>query len=277
MNERLNDRAVAERLPRWGVLVIESHHGPEFTMDWRTHPFIKVVYVLRGGGTFHLGNRDDLFATGDVVVVAPGVRNRIVDAPGSASSLYVACVARSHLKFDTTIIDRIHTRVIHGDGHFASRVATLLRRMVHSQDNTSPDRPIAMVADAMKLIQLTASRPESSPRRDKNAGDLLQDVGRYIETLPTRFFEDTTIDEVALSLGMSRRSFTDAFQKLTGETWLTYVRRLAIQHARSRLSETELPIVSIAFECGFNDLSTFYRQFKSQCGVSPAKYRTQSK
>ncbi len=91
--KKLTDRALPERLPTWGVLVLESHHSPEFTMDWRTHPFVKVVYVLSGKGMFHLGNQTEHFSTGDVIVVAPGTRNRIEDDPSSASSLYVCCIA----------------------------------------------------------------------------------------------------------------------------------------------------------------------------------------
>ncbi|MEM6474364.1 MAG: AraC family transcriptional regulator, partial [Planctomycetota bacterium] len=82
-----------------------------------------------------------------------------------------------------------------------------------------------------------------------------------------------TIDDAAGSIGLSRRAFTSLFQKLTGTTWLVYVRRLAINHAKHQLAQTELSIASVAFEAGFNDLSTFYRQFKSQVGMSPKQYR----
>ena len=72
---------------------------------------------------------------------------------------------------------------------------------------------------------------------------------------------------------MPRRTFTKLFAEETGTTWLRRVRELAIGHAKTRLRSSDLPIASVAFECGFNDLSTFYRQFKSQVGVSPAAYR----
>ena len=121
MKRKLTDQALPERLPTWGVLVLESHHSPEFTMEWRTHPFVKVVYVLSGKGTFHLGQRTEPFSTGDVIVVAPGTRNRIEDDPGSAPSLYVCCIAKSLLRFDSDAVDWLATRVIRGDGHFANR------------------------------------------------------------------------------------------------------------------------------------------------------------
>lgn len=278
MTKRLTDRALPERLPAWGVLLLESHHSPQFTMDWRTHPFVKIVYVLCGSGTFYLDGKKTSFSGGDVISVAPGIRNRIEDDPAEASSLYVCCIAKSVLRFDGDLVDRIRTGTVRGDGHFANRVSGTLRRMVHTQDSQAADRPIAMVLDALRLVQWiiesrTGSKQSQRPQVVGPEDSIDESVRRYIDSLPARFFEHASIDQAAASLGISRRSFTDAFARQTGQTWLTYVRGLAIDHARRRLAETNLPIVSVAFECGFNDLSTFYRQFKSQCGQSPARYR----
>jgi AraC family L-rhamnose operon regulatory protein RhaS len=95
----------------------------------------------------------------------------------------------------------------------------------------------------------------------------------YVARLAMEFYEASTIDAAATSIGMSRRTFTKLFQEVTGSTWLAHVRKLAINHARHQLAQTNLSIASVAFECGFNDLSTFYRQFKSQVGVAPKSYR----
>jgi hypothetical protein len=137
MKPPLTDRALQEQLPSWGVLVLESHHSPEFTMEWRTHPFVKVVYVLRGSGSFFLGKKEESFADGDVIVVPPGTRNRIVDDPTSAASLYVCCVARSLMRFDPNLVAQLPCRVLRREGHFANRVASVFRRMVHDQQSST--------------------------------------------------------------------------------------------------------------------------------------------
>jgi AraC family L-rhamnose operon regulatory protein RhaS len=276
LKRKLTDRALPERLPTWGILLLESHHSPEFTMDWRTHPFVKVVYVLSGKGTFHLGNQSEPFSTGDVIVVAPGTRNRIEDDPSSASSLYVCCIAKSLLRFDSDLVQRLATHVFRGDGHFANRVASILRRMVHAQEVETPTRSVALVADAMKLIHAVCQRGEKSRRSEKDVANERATVERYVENLPSQFFDESTIDAAANQLGIPRRTFTKLFTEITGETWLNHIRRLAIEHAQRRLQQTDLPITSVAFECGFNDLSTFYRQFKTHCGMSPGKYRANS-
>lgn len=59
-------------------------------------------------------------------------------------------------------------------------------------------------------------------------------------------------------------------------SWLAYVRQLRIDHAKTLLRNSHHNVITIAFECGFNDLSTFYRCFKKSAGVSPEKWRQQS-
>lgn len=244
-------------------------------MEWRTHPFLKLVYVLHGRGALMLGEKHFSFQAGDVMMIAPGIRNRIEDDANSASSLYICCIATSLLQFDPTLCKRLPTQLYHRDGVFTPRVATRLRRMVHAQESAATSRPVAMVADAIKLVQSVEQRNKKSSRSAKEAANERILVKQYVDSLPTRFFDETSIDSAAARLGIPRRSFTKLFVELTGSTWLHYVRSLAIEHARRRLRESDLPITSIAFECGFNDLSTFYRQFKRQCGMAPGEFRNQ--
>lgn len=278
MGERLTRRALREDLPAWGVLLLESHHAPAFTMEWRTHPFVKVVYVLRGRGEFLIDRRNVRFSQGDVIVVPPGSRNRIVDDPAAASALYVCCVATSLLEFDRRLVGRFRAGAVHPDGHFSNRVASLMRRMAYAQSRESANRPIAMVTDALRMIRLVTERGKKRSGEAAGSGDTpeRQAVAAYVARLRRDFFDATTVDAAAASLGIPRRTFTRLFREQTGESWLRFVRRHAIGHARHRLKTTDLPIISVAFECGFNDLTTFYRQFKSRCGVSPAEYRRSS-
>jgi len=277
MADPLTHRALPEELPEWGVLVLESHHAPAFTMEWRTHPFVKIVYVLKGRGEFWIDDRNDAFSGGDVIAVPPQHRNRIVDEPGAAASLYVCCLSVRHLLFDPRLVARLRPGSLPHDGHFANRVAALMRRMAYAQSKATANRPIAMLIDALRMIQIVAERTSRKPGpsgiRDTPERQAMAD---YIRRLHSDFFEASTLEAAAAELGMPRRTFTRLFSEQTGQSWLQYVRGLAIEHARRRLRTTDLPIISVAFECGFNDLSTFYRQFKARSGVSPATYRNRS-
>ncbi|MEO1526440.1 MAG: AraC family transcriptional regulator [Planctomycetota bacterium] len=273
-SRKLTDRALAENLPPWGVLVLESHHSPEFSMEHRSHDFLKFVFVIRGAGVIEFPNQIVRFEEGSLIVVQPETTNRIIDAPDAASSLYVCCIDVNLFAFDKALLKQIPEGLVTADEHFSNRVGNQLRRMRHAQSNAGSLASLSLVASAMRLVEWVLHQSPQNGTRNAPPGDEQQRIRNYVASLETEFFEATTIDDAAIRLGMSRRSFTKWFQEITGETWLTYIRRLMIRHARHQLIQTNLSIATIAFESGFNDLSTFYRQFKSQVGVSPKAYRS---
>ena len=52
-----------------------------------------------------------------------------------------------------------------------------------------------------------------------------------------------------------------------------YVLRTRLHRAAVRLRAGDDPIGTVAFEAGFNDLSTFNHRFRRLTGVSPGIYR----
>lgn len=277
-DSKLTDQPLEENLPSWGVLVLESHHSPAFTMDWREHDFLKFVFVLRGRGVLEFTDRINHFQEGDLIVVPPGIANRITDAPDAASSLYICCIGQALFTFDCGLVPALPAGLVPSNAHLSNRIATQLRRMRHQQARGGPTREISLVGSAFRIVEWVMQVCEDSDgsgrcRSRRVAQDEREVIQEYVARLATEFYEASTIDAAATSIGMSRRTFTKLFQEVTGATWLAYVRKLAINHARHQLAQTNLSIASVAFECGFNDLSTFYRQFRSQVGQSPKAYR----
>ncbi len=78
-----------------------------------------------------------------------------------------------------------------------------------------------------------------------------------------------------LILGMSRRRFTHLFRQVARSSWSSYLTRLRIDYACQLLRETSRSIIATAFECGYEDLSSFYRAFKRQRGLPPRVWREQ--
>ena len=52
-----------------------------------------------------------------------------------------------------------------------------------------------------------------------------------------------------------------------------YINAVRIEHACTKLRKTKESVTDIAFDCGFKNMSYFYRVFKGKMNVSPKKYR----
>jgi AraC family transcriptional regulator len=63
------------------------------------------------------------------------------------------------------------------------------------------------------------------------------------------------------------------YQALHGETLAHTVRRLRLHRASAYLANTALPVTQIASRCGYPNVQSFTRAFRTLYGASPAHYR----
>lgn len=81
------------------------------------------------------------------------------------------------------------------------------------------------------------------------------------------------LQEIADHMNMSASTFSRSFKEKVGKNFKEYVDELRIIRTRELLGQTDMPIEKIALEVGYENLTSFYRFFKKQTGVSPGTYR----
>jgi LacI family transcriptional regulator len=82
-----------------------------------------------------------------------------------------------------------------------------------------------------------------------------------------------TVDEVAQSSGLSRRTLEKWFRKLLGRSVLDEIRRVRTDQIAQLLVETDLPVAQIAELLGFADAQHIARYFRAGKRTSPLAYR----
>ncbi len=84
---------------------------------------------------------------------------------------------------------------------------------------------------------------------------------------------DFDIGGLAADLGLSRRSLQRLFER-NGDTVSARLLAARLDRAWTRLNgAAPEPIAAIAYDCGFNDLSYFYRVFRARFGEAPGRLR----
>ena len=71
--------------------------------------------------------------------------------------------------------------------------------------------------------------------------------------------------------------FSYFFKKVTNEKFQDYFAKMRIKKAKELLKNTNLGVVDIASQCGFNNMSNFYRLFQKYNGTRPRKKAAEEK
>jgi transcriptional regulator GlxA family with amidase domain len=111
------------------------------------------------------------------------------------------------------------------------------------------------------------SRYLSAQRRDDVFGNLELWILDHLDA-------DLSVENLARQADMSPRHFARLFVQRMGTTPAAYVRRLRVEHARSRIESGALRAKQVARECGFADEQNLRRAFRQVLGVTLADYRS---
>ncbi|WP_374334634.1 GyrI-like domain-containing protein [Leeia sp.] len=91
-------------------------------------------------------------------------------------------------------------------------------------------------------------------------------ISRHIETPPP-------LETVAQESATSPYHLHRLFRQLTGETLLTFTRRLQMERARKHLLFGKRSVTVIAIKCGFSSSQNFAKAFRQFYGETPSAYR----
>jgi AraC-like DNA-binding protein len=89
--------------------------------------------------------------------------------------------------------------------------------------------------------------------------------------------EPVSLAELASETATSPYHFLRSFRRVAGMTPYQFLLRTRLHRAAVRLRTSDAPVSAIAFDAGFNDLSTFNRRFRRVMGNTPNAYRRGSR
>lgn len=98
-------------------------------------------------------------------------------------------------------------------------------------------------------------------------------VEKMAQYIAEHALEDISSDDVARAAGLHPNYAMTLFKRAVGMTIKQSITRHRLDMAQSMLIATDLPVATIAFDCGFGSLSSFYTAFEQRFQNSPAAFR----
>src|SRR5690606_18257071 len=98
-------------------------------------------------------------------------------------------------------------------------------------------------------------------------------INKVMDYLMENYNRDIRLDELASIAHMNKTSFCRYFKTIVHKTCTEFINELRITNACKMLINSNMNVSEIAYQCGYNNISHFNRQFKLITGLSGKQYR----
>lgn len=253
---------------------------------WHYHAELELKLVLQSSGIFAIGSEIQPFEPGTLVLIGENVphfwQNEKTHRPSTRARSIVLKFKKNFLgdmflkapefaKISALFEKSKHA--LHIKGETATKVGPKMDQM-----RRLSGFPRLMIF--LEILDIIANSKDIVFILNKNFNLEINIVhNKRIETIThyvtTHLGSDIRQSEIAKLVHMSPEGFSRFFKKITDSTFNVFLNQLRINKVCSELIASDKDVTEIAYECGFQSLSNFNRQFKRFKKMSPRSFRAQ--
>ncbi|MCP4135806.1 MAG: helix-turn-helix transcriptional regulator [bacterium] len=126
--------------------------------------------------------------------------------------------------------------------------------------------------------RLKEKKPQKNPRPAPTiSGTSEEKLDTVIAFIEENYKSDLSREGLAAAVDINPNYLSTLFNAYTGKKINDYINGLRIKDAIQQLGSSEKKIIDVAFDSGFESLSTFIRAFRNETGKTPSQYREKIK
>lgn len=258
----------------------------EQLLDLHWHDELEFLTVTRGRAIFRVDMRDYEVAAGETLFINSGELHSGRVAGGEPCA-FMAVVFHARLlggsagdvvqeRYIQPLLQRRCAPPVHLSGRTeAEREATALLTSLFEAYQTRQLAWEPTVKGMLYLAMAALLRQDGTVwtargREPSGAGERLKTAIEYIER---HYAEPLALGTLAGLVSMSESYFCRLFKKVTTCSPVQYINLHRVRQAALLLRSTDLKVMDVAMNVGFNNLSYFNGLFRERFGCTPAEYR----
>lgn len=266
---------------------VQEDHLPYFYEHLHRHNEAQVTHIIKGEGTLLAGNMMHPFGPGDVFIIGANqphvfkcdsryfIKESNLQTHSRSIYFNPAGFLTTLLEFPemSTIQKFIHS-IIHGMQASKENQIALAENIKNVVHNTLGYRLSAFIEmlqtmSTLKDWKYLSNQSFEHPITDYE-GLRMNDIYQYTMA---NYSEEISLEEIASIIHLTPQSFCRYFKKHTLKTYTSFLNEVRINEACKKFMTNDFTSISaIAYQTGFNNVSTFNRVFKSIVGKPPRDY-----
>jgi AraC-like DNA-binding protein len=277
-----------EHLPREKdhSFVVKFFDYNYYPTPWHYHPEYEIVMVTESTGKRFIGDHICDFAPGNLAFLGPNIPHTYRNddkyyEEGSAlraKSIVIHFTEESlgHDFLDlpeSRLINKLFDRSTFGlDIHGATH-QKLSKKLYDILSLSGIRRWLCLVEMLLDMAESKNMRPITKTAHIGYNEKESKRLCSVFDWITTNFEKEIKLSEAAEVAQMNENAFSRFFSLRTRKTFSGFVQELRLQKAAKLLVENDMTITEVCYECGYNNVSNFNRQFLNHYEMNPMKYR----
>lgn len=252
------------------------------------HPELELHYMIRGEGIRIIGDSVSHFNAGEVILLGENLphawREKEVKETLEPDDYQIEAIV---LQFTPNCLGKDFFQL--PEAYLIPRIFDLSKKGLLINGNTAENirelmltivkcNKFEKIVNLLKIIQVLSESEEITPisssysfyKQSEFETDRLNTI--IAHTL-SNFNKEITLEEIASLSNFSVTSFCRYFKNITKKTYFDFLTEVRISHACRMIIDDKFSLSYICFECGFNNVSNFYRHFKKIMMMTPLEYK----
>ena len=241
----------------------------ETAVEFHYHEFCKVLFLIRGGGSYYIDGRRYAVRTGDIILVGSRSIHRPELEPGERIVLYID---PEYLRRESTETCDLRQLFSGGKGHVLrnhQRLFRLASALEQELGESGYGREILSSSTLLRLLVQIGRSMETAtdPGAGANlpASPRIREIMAYMEA---HLEEDLDAETIAAAFFISKYHMMRQFRRETGTTVHLYLTQRRLLKARA-LMDGGMRATEACYRCGFRSYSSFTRSCTKLLGTTP--------
>jgi len=277
-----------EHLPKANKesFVIRDFEYDYYPTPWHYHPEYELVTVTESTGKRIIGDHISDFKPGNLALIGPNIphiyKNDAAyyeNNPAMKAKSIVIHFTEQSLGNDFLLLPEVAAlkslleKAAAGLDIFGNTGRSINDKLKEIVSCTGMKRLILLldilreIAESEEVLPITKAAMVG--HNEKESARLC----KVLDWITANFENDIKLAEAAAIADMHENAFSRFFSLRTRKNFSVFLQELRVQKAAKLLAESKDSVTAICFDCGYNNVSNFNRQFINYYKMNPRQYR----
>ncbi len=257
----------------------------EKTLD--CHEYIEIGIVTEGSGVHCVDGKSIPCKSGDIYIVPPNVPHRYfaVDSGERVKIRKLIFYVGDWFRGEPALPkSRRYCYGVFEDGakvayamlnsRMNEKISFIMDSLENELSDKEEDRKTLIYTYLVQLFSFVSRYINRSVKNSQRQSKEFESAVAAMKIIDREFTDNSlSLETISSRVFVSPSTLSRVFKAHCGQLFSEYLRDIRLNRAAELIRETDMRVEKIVTECGFKDVSAFYRNFREAFGMTPQIYK----